>query len=370
MTFTPSRLVLARMKRAIPKVELAKEAGLGYRTLIELEQGESTSPEPYTIGALARALSFPESFFCAPPVDLLVPENASFRSFTRMTARQRDAALAAGTLAVEFSAWLDERFNLPSPSIPEVVVPDFREDRWGPEKAAEAVRSEWGIGARPIPNIVHLLESRGVRVFSLREANQKIDAFSIWRDEVPFVFLNSMKTAERSRFDAAHELGHLVMHRRITARGRSHEDQANAFASAFLMPKGDVLAHARPSMSVRDIEALKPRWRVSAQALAYRLHKLHLITEWRHRNACIELGRRGREDIQRETSQVLMKVMGALKSEGVTRAEIARQLHIYPDDLSDLVFGLGLTPLGGGRQGRPGPPERPPGGGPKLRLVQ
>ena len=55
--------------------------------------------------------------------------------------------------------------------------------------------------------MLHVLEAKGVRVFSLAENTRNVDAFSSWREERPFVFLNMQKTAERSRFDAAHELG-------------------------------------------------------------------------------------------------------------------------------------------------------------------
>lgn len=75
------------------------------------------------------------------------------------------------------------------------------------------IRNHWGIGERPIGNMVHLLEAKGVRVFSLTERSRRIDAYSLWLEGIPFVFLNTMKTAEHGRTDAAHELGHLLMHR-------------------------------------------------------------------------------------------------------------------------------------------------------------
>lgn len=41
----------------------------------------------------------------------------------------------------------------------------------------------------------------------------KLDAFSVWFDNKPFIFLSSDKdTNVRIRFDIAHELGHLLMH--------------------------------------------------------------------------------------------------------------------------------------------------------------
>jgi len=71
----------------------------------------------------------------------------------------------------------------------------------------------------------------------------------MWKEGTPFIFLNSAKSAERGRHDAAHELGHLVLHRHGGPIGRKAEEQANAFASAFLMPRSSILAHVPRSES-------------------------------------------------------------------------------------------------------------------------
>lgn len=79
-------------------------------------------------------------------------------------------------------------------------------------------------------------------MFSLVEETRSVDAFSVWRSNKPYIFLNTVKTAEHSRFDAAHELGHLVLHKHGGPGGRAAEDEANRFASSFLMPSADVRA--------------------------------------------------------------------------------------------------------------------------------
>ena len=88
------------------------------------------------------------------------------------------------------------------------------------------------------------------------------------------MFLNMQKTAERSRFDAAHELGHLVLHRHGGPSGREAEDQANQFAAEFLMPSADVMAVIPRISKLNQIVQAKTRWGVSVQALTYRLHRL------------------------------------------------------------------------------------------------
>ena len=49
------------------------------------------------------------------------------------------------------------------------------------------------LGDRPISNVLHLLESKGVRLASLNHAYDDIDAFCLYRDDVPYVFLNTSK---------------------------------------------------------------------------------------------------------------------------------------------------------------------------------
>jgi hypothetical protein len=76
-----------------------------------------------------------------------------------MTARQRDRALSAGRLALLIDDWIEARFALPTSEVPSLTGHD-------PEAAAEVVRARWGLGEKPISNMLHLLEAHGVRVYS------------------------------------------------------------------------------------------------------------------------------------------------------------------------------------------------------------
>jgi Zn-dependent peptidase ImmA (M78 family) len=330
---------LARKRRALTISVLAERTGLSTRRIGAFENGEAIPPEG-TISAIALALEFPRSFFSGPDLDLPSVDSASFRALTNMTARQRDAALSAGALAMTLSTWIDERFHLP-----QVDMPDLRDEDPEPDAAAAALRAQWGLGEQPIRNMVHLLEGHGVRVFSLVEKCVEVDAFSLWRNDVPFVFLNTMKSGERARFDAAHELGHLILHRHGGPQGREAETEADRFASAFLMPSTSVLAHAPRLASIDTLVRLKRVWKVSVAALAYRLRSVGVLSEWHYRQLCIELSERGfrkkePEGIPRETSQVLNKVFTALREDGVSKAEVARQLSLHPAEVETLVFGL------------------------------
>lgn len=344
--FNPSRLTFARQRRGVSKTKLAGQVGLTAKSIGLYESGDQV-PSDATLKGLAEALEFPVTFFSdGSRLESVTPEGASFRSLSNMTASQRDSALNAGSLAIALSDWIDERFTLPQVNLRQL-------HQMSPEAAADSLRAAWGLGERPIKNMVHLLEAQGVRVFSLAQECLSVDAFSLWRDDVPYVFLNTVKSAERSRFDAAHELGHLVMHRHGGAKGRLAEQEADQFASAFLMPAGSVVAVAPRLPSLRQLVQLKRSWNVSLAALVYRLKALDLITEWHYRTLCIQLGELGYRKnepnaIERESSQVLAKIFSVLAAEGTSRQKVAQSLHLQVKDLDALIFGLvGLTQVDG-----------------------
>src|SRR5256885_3384963 len=167
--FNPSRLVLARRRRGLTKTALASKAGLSTKSVTGYETG-NTEPTEENVGRLANALSFPVDFFYLGDPPSLDVRQASFRALTSMTARQRDAVIGAGEMAVELDQWIDGQFERPP-----ITLPDLRNAT--PEGAAEAVRGDWALGYRSIPNMVHLLEYHGVRVYSLVHESREVDAF-------------------------------------------------------------------------------------------------------------------------------------------------------------------------------------------------
>lgn len=350
--FSGARLRLARYRAGLTKSQLAEAAGVS-RVMIHKYEADQGVPLPDRVSKLSEAVGYPAEFFFGGEIDEPNLETASFRSMSHMVAGDRDAALAAGALAFLLGDWVERLFDLPEPELY-----DMSAER--PESAARILREHWSLGERPIKNIVHLLESKGVRVFSLVEKTRSVDAFSMWRNEKPYVFLNTIKTAEHSRFDAAHELGHLILHRHGGPKGRTVEDEAHQFASAFLMPKSDVSATMPTTYGVQQILTNKIRWRVSAFALAYRLNKLKLISEWQYRQFCIQLSQQGYRTkepngIERERSAIWEKVFSELRSERITKNHIAQDLNIPVAEIDKLVFGLAnmISYEGSGSGGKP-----------------
>lgn len=336
-SFNPSRLSVARKRRLLNKKALSDLCGLAQHTIVRWEKKQAY-PTSQNIEALSAALEYPREFFFGRDLEEPSSSLTSFRSQTSMSAAVRDAALSAGVLGFLIADWVEERFDLP-----EVKLPDLR--LFEPEAAAQALRQEWGLGEKPVSNMIQLLESKGVRVFSLAENTVEVNAYSLWRNSKPFVFLNTFKSAECSRFDAAHELAHLVLHQDGSVTGRTAEDQANKFASAFLMPKADVISVLPRVNHLPQLISAKTRWKVSVAALAYRVHKLGIISDWKYRDFCIEIAKRGYNkkepnEIQRERSAIWEKVLKTLWAEKTTHADIADQLNLPMAEVSDLLFGV------------------------------
>lgn len=358
--FNPARLVLARERRGLFGKELAARCAVTAQTVSNWESGV-TVPLPDVLRRVASELGFPEEFFTRPDLDRLPEGAASFRARTRLPARQKRAALAAGDLARELATWIESRFELPP-----VRLPDLHGQP--PELAAQVLRAEWLLGDRPIPNMIHLLESRGVLVFSLAQDCHELDAFSFWSGERPIVLLNTMKTPERSRFDAAHELFHLVAHKEET--GKQEEEDSDTFAGAFLMPENDLRRYIPQVFGLNQLIKEKQRWGVALAALVYRLHRVYLIKDWQYRSLYMELSKRGYRtsepnSIARDQSALLSKVFEALRAQGITLRRVAAELCLSVEQLQEFLLGLGAAFLsleGGGGSGGSGRREH-------LRLV-
>lgn len=333
--------------------ELAKRCGVSDRTVSAWESG-SAVPQAEARLQLSQALDIPVEFFERDDPDQLSAEQVSFRALSAMTARERDQALAAGVMAFELDGWLSSRFVGPAVDVPELPGATA-------EAAAQRVRAAWQLTDQPVSKVIPLLEAHGIRVYSLVNGTKRLDAYATWANHLPYVFLNTDKSAERGRFDLSHELGHLVLHKGVqTVRNRAYELEAERFAGAFLMPASGMYARAPRRTTLDMVMREKHHWGVPAMAYVYRLHELGLISDWHYRNYCIELTKRGyRKDEpdgkQPESSLLLAKVFRLLRQSQVTMSQIAEELHVSEHELRQLVFGLVLTgePGGGGLTERP-----------------
>lgn len=335
-----SRLSLARKLRGMNQTELARAVNVTPRAISKYEkEGEGLSPAK--LSEIASKLRFDSSFFDGPDVNLPQEAAVSFRARSKMSAKKRDQAIAASAFGVALSDWMDEEFVLPAPS-----VPDY--SGYEPEDAARALRAEWGLGEGPISDIIATLESHGIRVFSVTEASQEVDAYSFWDESRnrPFVFLTTSKSGERRRMDAAHELGHLVLHRKVELDGketREIEKQADVFGSSFLMPSRGFRSTISRNISLTEVMHVKQKWKVSAFAVVVRAHALNLLSDWQYHNLCVTMSKHGmrtREPngIVPERSQIADKILNLAREEYGSSFAIADATGIPHSLIMGLTF--------------------------------
>lgn len=282
----PKNLTEARLAARITQTELAERIGVSRQAVSSYEQGDK-NPEPPVMARIAAVLGQPIPFFTKESRGNFGRHSANFfRKIGADTKRRNQACevyakwLSATAHAFDFIA-----------NYPPVEIPSFepRNGGYGEdeiEEYAEETRRHFGLGLGPISNVVRLLETKGVIVSRYRIENESIEAFSYWSGSRPFVFLSSVKeSAARARFDAAHELAHLCLHRWVGSEEIENKDrlkeierEADRFAGAFLLPQKS-FPNEVYSPRAESFVDLKARWKVSIQAMVYRAKDLGLFDD-------------------------------------------------------------------------------------------
>jgi Zn-dependent peptidase ImmA (M78 family)/transcriptional regulator with XRE-family HTH domain len=272
--FDPARLALARRLAGLQRTKLARALEVTAAAVTQFEKGQAKPTLPI-VDRLAVALEVPPEFFRAGrPVPALAASGAHFRSLRSTSALERERALAFAEIALAVFVAIEQHVRLPRPALPALdVPPDLTlTDVVG---LARQARQHLGVAAGPVPNVVRLLEAHGVAVVRLDQDDvRRVDAFS-HHGHRPIVLLNPAKQDKaRSRFDAAHELGHLLMHHDIEPGSRLVEQQAQAFAAEFLAPADEIAEQLPNRVDWVVLHDLKRRWGVSLKALVVRAHIL------------------------------------------------------------------------------------------------
>ncbi len=293
--FDGARLALARRLARQPRTALAASTSVTATAITQYERGQARPTAP-VLAELSLALGVPADFFRhGQPIQALSPNAAHFRSLRATPALARDQALAFAELALAVVEIIEQYVDLPPVDLPEFpVAPDAPASAVA--EAARTTRTHFRMASGPISHVVRLLEAHGVLVLRLPDdcVDRRVDAFSTRATTRPIVLLSPMKDDKaRSRFDAAHELGHLVMHPDVEPGSKIVESQANAFAAEFLMPGDQVRADLPQRVDWERLHAAKRRWGTSLRALVYRAHALGLLSEPAYRRANVRLAQEG-----------------------------------------------------------------------------
>ena len=201
---------------------------------------------------------------------------------------------------------LENELNLPKINFPSANGQNFSFPQI--EIIAEKCREYWGLGNVPISNMTRLAENNGALVLDLDETASSIDALSIFTQR-PIILRNTAKESVcRRRFDIAHEVGHFILHRGVPTGDKQTESEANAFASALLLPKSIMERYfpkpVRGRINWQAVSEFKLQWKVSKAACFYRAHKLGLLTDSQYKTAVIQLRCNGEAIMEKEDSMI------------------------------------------------------------------
>lgn len=348
--FDPDRLRTARELKGYSQRSLAELAGVSSAAVSQFEAGQAT-PQSRTLVDLADALEFPVRFFAQGPTDDQIDIPAFFRSLRSTSVRERNKARAFVELVRQFVATLERHVHLPDQQLPRIPVRPDRDRRAAVERAAAAVREAWGISDdEPIDNVVQQLERHGAVVTRAQFQVEKMDAFSVPYEDRPVVVLCADKgLRDRSRFDAAHELGHLVLHEPEDSGSKTAERQADQFAAGFLMPESGIRGELPAKPDWPQLVSLKRRWGTSMASLLYRARTLGVMSEEDYVRATKTMSARGWRKKEPEplgapeSPLVLRRAVELLADEGLTAEDVAAEAGLPTDQVERILRSAGPT---------------------------
>lgn len=352
--FNADMLIVARQARGFSQSSLARAASMSQSKISKVENGFMPPTEELEL-KLAEILHFRSDFFHRET--RLRPPPANYhRKREKLSAGDWEAILARSEIyrftIEEMLSSVELVATKPSPPVIDLDQYDGRI-----EDVAMAVRQQWLLPRGPIVDVAKLLEDAGVLIVPFDFGTELIDAFCQHAADglPPLIFLNTkFKAKDRVRFSLAHELAHLVMHR---LPNPDMEDQANNFASCFLMPANDI----RPSlygMSMEKLMTLKLHWKTSMQAIIRRARDLGRVSERGYKYYNIQMSSRGWKakepveingDIERPVTLRQM-FTSHIDSLSYSLEELSKLFGIMPNELAEMY-----------------PPDDR--GRPKLRLV-
>jgi Zn-dependent peptidase ImmA (M78 family)/transcriptional regulator with XRE-family HTH domain len=292
----PEKLREAREARGLTMVDLAEMVDISAQAISQFETGK-IPPGDATMALLMDKLNFPLAFFTTPRNsmdELYGPKlyrcHATVRKYLRDMVEIREEWLTQNIFPT-----LSEYIKFPQVNLKTYLKSTPGEYKVEEiEKEALRLRELWKVGLGPFPDIVAYMELNGI-VLARLPMGMEFDALSVWFNDRPFIMLAADKNNYfRSRFDAAHEIGHLVLHRKCDlSRGHyRHPDlerEANRFASALLMPQNS-FGEEVFAATLDGFLHMKKRWRVSVAAMIHRCQDIGFLTEyqsaylWKQRN--------------------------------------------------------------------------------------
>jgi Zn-dependent peptidase ImmA (M78 family)/DNA-binding XRE family transcriptional regulator len=287
------RFVSARKMAGLSLQELSDRVGnvVTKQALSKYEKG-LMKPDSQILLSLAKALNVKvDYFFRRKPVEL---KGVEFRKKASLTKKKKEAIEQQTADFLERYLELENILNIKSEftnPIEGIVCSNIEEV----EKAAGKLLDAWDLGRNPVPNVLEMLEDKGVKVFEF-SADDDFNGLSTWVNNCAVIVVNSSLDIVRKRFTAIHELAHLVLQFKEDLPEKEKERLCHCFAGAILLPGESLLEEIganRKKFALRELIDLKEYFGISIQAIIARARNLSLIDEGTYKSFWIAWNRMG-----------------------------------------------------------------------------
>jgi Zn-dependent peptidase ImmA (M78 family)/DNA-binding XRE family transcriptional regulator len=274
------RLHRARKAAGLSLRDLGELVGVSHSAIKKYEDGLAMPSSDILIG-LSRALKVRTEYFFRPePVAL---EGIEYRKRSSLPKKRLDAITHEVIDQIERRIELENLFPQ-SPVKAFATVEGLAASITSMdqiEDVVERVREAWELGFDPIPDLIDVLETYGIRVFMIdADADNKFDGLAARVSGMPIVVVGRHWPGDRQRFTLAHELGHLMLEGRLTA-DLNEEMASNRFAGAFLFPRTSVLQEIgehRNAIELKELGLLKEEFGLSMAGILYRARDIGIIS--------------------------------------------------------------------------------------------
>ena len=293
--FNGLRLKTARLYRGKTLDELAKDINVTKQAISQYENSD-TIPESSKLFSLINVLRFPREYFFQEDTVSSETQTTYFRSLLGTHKKDRIAQIKKGEYIALLYDFLSEYIRFPQYNIPAIELPD-NESNMDFDNIAKMIREYWNLGNEPVKDLVYQLEKSGIILTSLTATSKDIDAYSQKLktengNKYLIILTTDKEKRVRRQFSCAHELGHIILHNWnedlesvSKAAFTEIENQANKFASAFLLPKDSFgLEVAKHPLALDYYIELKLKWNVSIAAMIIRARDLEIISYNQYQN--------------------------------------------------------------------------------------
>ncbi|MGF1633008.1 MAG: ImmA/IrrE family metallo-endopeptidase [Phycisphaerae bacterium] len=345
--FNPAMLTTTREAKGYSQAELARLVEVSQPLINQweaiVEPGAPVKrPSREHVERLAGLLDVrPSLFYVTRPTRLANLSEYYHRAFAKAKRLDVKAAHARCSL---IDLQIDRLLDLCPPA--EDRIPDIDPDNHAGdvEKVASWARARMGIPPGPVVNLVDSIEACGGIVIDHNLNIDKVDALCRWVPGLPkMFFLNGSMPGDRTRLSLAHELGHTVMHFNRDIDLDLAEEQARRFSAAFMLPESEVRRDLALKLDIPRLMALKRKWRVSMQAIAYRAHQLGCIDKIRYTSIFQQLSRNGwrktePEPFGSESPRAFKRLLCAHLDADYSHEQLSEMLFISVERLQELLI--------------------------------